>query len=969
MKLESLYIENFGGLSRYSLNFEDGITVVQEANGFGKTTLAEFIRAMFYGFPRKAKTLEKSLRQKYTPWNGGKFGGNLVFSLNGRRYRIERTFGATPKGDKFTLIDLDTNQKSSDFTEEIGSQLFQLDSDSFERSTYFPQLREGMSLTTNAIQAKLGDLVEDTNDINNFDRAVELLKGKRSGYIPFRGNGGSVAEANLETARLQRELEQLEGQRIVLDHRTAELDALDQQLAADKEELGGLREKIRHAAAAQSAAAARKELARLEAREQTLQEELAQLCARYPAGIPEQEQIETARQAAARLGMLRSQTVTTREDREALEALEEHRERFAAGVPTEEELQECGRWCAELRELSREADRAGLSQQEQAQYEKLLPLFEAGKLEESLLEACAETNRTLVKKRLERESCGLDGEERARLTELEAYFAPGVPKKEALEAKQRDLERAQQLRQENLRLAAAQPVTPKKMNPVPAVVLLVLAIAGIAAGIVLLARKSFVSGGIGLGVGILALLGAVFLGLRLMITRELSGGAGEQGTRARNEEQIAALEQEAARFAGSYTATMPLDAALREIGEHQKEYMKLMLRTAKAAYQEGTLDREIGELEAWLLEELGSGDYEKAILRRQLDRSLFLNLRKRHQEGTARASELRHQASECQEQAERFLSRFFETIDREQLSALTERLTEMSRSYRRAELRAGEYRERKDRHDRETERLEKQLREFLEGCVLQAAEDVSRQLLTIRDDRRTMEEVRAELETLRSEKAAFRQEHEQELSAPETRSPEDIPGLQAQERALADRILHQGERGLQLRQECRSLQEKLRRIPEQQDALEQWQQKKEEGLKKARLLDETVEFLQKAKGNLSLSYMGPIRERFGSYMEQLAALDGSRSFVSPELEVRLEQGGESRELAYFSAGQTDVVMLCMRLALVDALFREVKPIVILDDPFVNLDDERTEKALALLRELAKEKQILYLVCNSSRSLS
>ena len=60
-------------------------------------------------------------------------------------------------------------------------------------------------------------------------------------------------------------------------------------------------------------------------------------------------------------------------------------------------------------------------------------------------------------------------------------------------------------------------------------------------------------------------------------------------------------------------------------------------------------------------------------------------------------------------------------------------------------------------------------------------------------------------------------------------------------------------------------------------------------------------------------------------------------------------------------------MLCMRFALVDALFTGEKPFVILDDPFVNLDDRHTKEALALLRKLAEERQILYLVCNSSRS--
>ena len=55
MKLIRLYVENFGGLSGYTMQFEKGITSVVAPNGFGKKTLAEFIRAMFYGFPAKAK--------------------------------------------------------------------------------------------------------------------------------------------------------------------------------------------------------------------------------------------------------------------------------------------------------------------------------------------------------------------------------------------------------------------------------------------------------------------------------------------------------------------------------------------------------------------------------------------------------------------------------------------------------------------------------------------------------------------------------------------------------------------------------------------------------------------------------------------------------------------------------------------------------------------------------------------------
>ena len=49
MKIKSLHIVEFGALSNFDITFTDGITTVCENNGYGKSTLAAFIKAMFYG--------------------------------------------------------------------------------------------------------------------------------------------------------------------------------------------------------------------------------------------------------------------------------------------------------------------------------------------------------------------------------------------------------------------------------------------------------------------------------------------------------------------------------------------------------------------------------------------------------------------------------------------------------------------------------------------------------------------------------------------------------------------------------------------------------------------------------------------------------------------------------------------------------------------------------------------------------
>ena len=51
MKLLECHVDNFGKLSNYDYRFSEGLTVIQEPNGFGKSTLAAFIKACCMDFP------------------------------------------------------------------------------------------------------------------------------------------------------------------------------------------------------------------------------------------------------------------------------------------------------------------------------------------------------------------------------------------------------------------------------------------------------------------------------------------------------------------------------------------------------------------------------------------------------------------------------------------------------------------------------------------------------------------------------------------------------------------------------------------------------------------------------------------------------------------------------------------------------------------------------------------------------
>ena len=140
MKLISCHIENFGKLSDLRVDFVEGINLFHEMNGWGKSTLAAFLRVMFYGFDSKKESgsFDKE-RVVYRPWQGGTYGGEVDFSYQGKVYRISRTFGKTEKTDAFHLYDLMTNLECHDFSSDIGTEIFGLDSASFKRSAFIAQ--------------------------------------------------------------------------------------------------------------------------------------------------------------------------------------------------------------------------------------------------------------------------------------------------------------------------------------------------------------------------------------------------------------------------------------------------------------------------------------------------------------------------------------------------------------------------------------------------------------------------------------------------------------------------------------------------------------------------------------------------------------------------------------------------------------------------------------------------------------
>ena len=169
-----------------------------------------------------------------------------------------------------------------------------------------------------------------------------------------------------------------------------------------------------------------------------------------------------------------------------------------------------------------------------------------------------------------------------------------------------------------------------------------------------------------------------------------------------------------------------------------------------------------------------------------------------------------------------------------------------------------------------------------------------------------------------------------------------------------------------LRQERDRIRRSVENIPAWEDRMARLQNEQEEDERKCALADQTLALLSQAKDNLANSYVGRVERGFESYANTLMGDQLGDVMVDKDLHLHIDEKGAAREVGSFSAGTIDCIMLCMRLSLVDALFGDEKPFLILDDPFVNLDDEHTKRALEMLDKIAQDHQVVYLVCNTSR---
>ncbi len=399
MKLISCYIEGYGKIKKQSYDFADGITVFCKENGEGKTTLASFIKAMFYGLKgyRKGST-EFCDREHFYPFDGGLFGGNITFLLGGKRYKIERFFDDKSE-TKDTLRAFVNGEITDELGLEPGKTVFGMDKESFERTVFLDSGEVEIS-STSGIHARLNAFLEGVDDDGNLDGALEALEKAAKVYKKSRAGADKVSAVTEKIVKLNEEISNattvkraLEGKYVRFHEIEREIERLSAQIVAAQEgneklsqfeHYDSLVERVKKNKADLAAlegkyplglptfaevetfnsylVAANALQTRLEGNGLSTADEgkLVALSAQFQNGAPDEEALRSIEDKARRFAALETETKLA-ENRSFSKGEEELLARFEKVAPSSEKMQKTAEKVEEYKRLKKEYERTPVS--------------------------------------------------------------------------------------------------------------------------------------------------------------------------------------------------------------------------------------------------------------------------------------------------------------------------------------------------------------------------------------------------------------------------------------------------------------------------------------------------------------------------------------------------------------------------------------------------------------------------------
>ena len=833
MKLIDLTISSFGALCDYHIDFKDDITAKFEQNGFGKTTLAAFIKAMFYSFPtaRKTSSADSSERAKYYPFGGGNYGGRLTFEVGGRQYRIIRSFDRySATNDSFELIDAESGKPTSDFSENIGLELFGVDESGFVKSTFSNGVAD-FSLMPSSIRNKISSVTESADDMDEFESAKSRLA---DAIKKIEGRNGKIDLSKRTIQDAKNDIERLKNEENEFKRISNEIKELSHKKANLEQEKNRISDIISAKRSAEAVEIKKENYKKLTTKCESLSQKIESLKVKYSGKIPQNSEVSELSQKIEAYNKSRILKAEEQKKLKNPELIAISR-LFENDFPTDEEMGSINTQIRLIDKFTGDIERAK--------------------------EEKAELN--------------------SKLSALSIANAANIP------------DEAELSRIRSLSLVP-QTVQNAKTSPVFIILSAILLLIGL--GLI------FVNMIVGIA---LSAVGAVSLIASLLLNsvKKMVSGASTSAIQGTNE------TREFLVYFG-FSPDADINAAVDKLKDYKsaKTELEACQKKIKAAEQSLADSLKIcwEFMDAFSADKQNSAGDEFERLRRGRERYLFEIAPSRDKE--------------------KDISNVIFCLDAEIKTLLAQigagSTSECDFEAKLSEIKADIL---------ESERLESELK-IAEKEANEAKESIGKEIEEPSEQTASIDELEIELR-----KTEFA------ISEISTKLPE-------------------------LSLSASRLSQSRERINELEEAIENETEAIVGYELKLKNLKNALEFLIRAKDELSKKYSKGLNESFSKYSAMFFDKDIADARLDSELSLSIEREGVGRIPEFFSSGQKSVMDVCLRLSLIEAMFEKEKPFLVLDDPFVALDEKNLKSALNLLKEASKQFQIIYLTCHESRMI-
>lgn len=853
------------------MDFSDGANIICEKNGWGKSTFVAFIRAMFYGLEGERKrSIEENERKRYKPWQGGVFGGQLVFEIQGKKYLISRVFKDKESNDEFELRDVTTNLPSKEYTNRIGEEIFKINRESFIRTVFIGQ-NQCETSSTDDINAKIGQLADNSNDLNNFEAATAKLAEIISKLNPNRATG-SISKRGEDIAKYERIVQGGKGISDNIERYQKNLhdeEVLYECLKEQMKEAGETQKKISDQ---QSMVAKKSEWERLKKAVDKKIGDKETYGQKFPGKIPALEEVKKKISECNDMGRTYDRMAmyhVTQEEKDNLDSLTNT---FAQHTPLEADFEEMFSKAKKLSDLSQKYTSEQISYAEKERLDELEPCF-ANELE-SVTSVVGKWNNRNTKK-------------------------AALPSKQAaLMALKASIE-------------SQRPQQSKKIS-ILFIIGIILAVTGLLITVATSPIAGIIMVAVGVGVAVVGILA------NKKVEPAQSGISPEfenlRRTIDEDEEFITKTDEEVEDYLLAHGKNFNEDTVsfvLQEITEESVEYASLKRKYEKSL------------------------DHTKQIDIENLRQVLMIFLSKYG----------------IVSNDSKFVEDLYILKDKvEKYNILRDKQENLEKA------------------EKEYETLRERLASFLNEYSYEVSNNISIQLSDIQDCVVNYENSIKALKDVEEELEQF--EIANTISAlNEIKIDESLPTLEnlnqiiqqlTDEREKVHNNIGNYNKTLEnLQEEYDEWEENCAKLKELK-SIQSMEEKKYKCVSKAK------KKLEMAKEVMTAKYADPILQGFSRYYEMISGDEAIHFHIDANTTVTVDELGKQRDTNTLSSGYRDLIGICLRISLVDAMYQEEEPPLIMDDPFTNLDDKKVNAGMDFVGKLAEKYQIIYFTCSASR---